>query len=965
MNNESLPDLSSLIAPFARAGCGLANPPTDGMVWLVQHGHIDLFLVPLAGDGTPGGAREHWRSLGSGQMFAFPPLDPALGYVLLAQPAPQTEFAIVPRQDIAALLEQAPARTLLLPWLAQWLMSVSCGKNEVRKDAQALRAGSNIASDEQVLTLFPESAGLWLEVQQGQAGYLGRDVIARLLPLPAQAWVELAPFSRVAALSLEDVCNSNAGLEVLQACDVLMCLLLDAAIRQQQKTEVDELSRLQRKSDLSRQAMADALGGLASLFDQRDGDLAISSDALQGACAMIGKALDIRFKRVPETFFGGGRRDPVKDLATASGVRTRVVALKGEWWRKDNGALLVFSEKGRDPYALLPLHGGYQMVDPVSGRRSILSEREAAELAQFGYMFYRGLPATVLGLRDILAFTVSGIRRELLGIGLIGLVSSMLAMVIPVASGHLFDTVFPAAAFGQMVQVVLMLLVASIVNLLFEATRALLMLRVEGRASSDLQAAVWDRVLNLPMPFFRQFAAGDLATRINGINEIRQALSGSVISSIVSSLFSVLNIGMLFYYSVKMAGIAVLLVLLAVLINFAIGAVSLRLTRQSSALNGTVSGQVLEYLSGITKLRVTGAEARAFANWAANFGAQKRLTMRSGNLAALSSVFGAVFPVLANVVLFSFVAMALQDKEKAPFSTGDFIAFSAVFTLFLNAMLALVHTGMVLLNIAPLWERTKPILETLPEVDESKLDPGRLAGAIELSNVSFAYQADGPSILQDVSISIKPGEFVALVGASGSGKSTLLRLMLGFEKPLAGGIYYDGHNLSEIDVGAVRRQLGVVLQGGRLMSGDIFTNIIGSTSLLLADAWAAARACGLDKDIEAMPMGMHTIVSDGGGTLSGGQRQRLLIARAIVHQPSVIFFDEATSALDNHTQAIVSSSMDKLRATRVVIAHRLSTVINADRIFVLDKGHIVQSGTYHELMQQDGLFAELAKRQIV
>jgi len=252
----------------------------------------------------------------------------------------------------------------------------------------------------------------------------------------------------------------------------------------------------------------------------------------------------------------------------------------------------------------------------------------------------------------------------------------------------------------------------------------------------------------------------------------------------------------------------------------------------------------------------------------------------------------------------------------------------------------------------------------VPEVDPAKPHPGTLVGAIELSNVSFAYAPDMPPVLDDVSLSIKPGEFVALVGSSGSGKSTLLRLMLGFERPTSGGIYYDGHNLDEVDVGAVRRQLGVVLQSGRLMSGDIYTNIVGSSNLKLEDAWEAAAACGLDQDIKAMPMGMHSLVSDGGGTLSGGQRQRLLIARAIVNKPRIIYFDEATSALDNQSQAIVSASMGKLRATRVVIAHRLSTIIHADRIFVLDKGKIVQAGTYGTLMAQDGLFAELAKRQM-
>ena len=241
----------------------------------------------------------------------------------------------------------------------------------------------------------------------------------------------------------------------------------------------------------------------------------------------------------------------------------------------------------------------------------------------------------------------------------------------------------------------------------------------------------------------------------------------------------------------------------------------------------------------------------------------------------------------------------------------------------------------------------------------------RPRGAIEASRLRFRYKEDLPIVLNDVSFTINPGEFVAFVGHSGSGKPTLFRLLLGFEKPESGFIHFDGLDLDDIDPQALRRQMGVVLQNGRITDGDIFTNIIGTAPLSIDDAWEAARAAGLDKDIEAMPMGMHTVISEGGGGLSGGQRQRLLIARAIVHRPRILLFDEATSALDNQTQSTVSRSLEQLNATRIVIAHRLSTILHADRIFVFDQGGIVQQGTYDELMAQEGLFRDLAQRQIV
>jgi ABC-type bacteriocin/lantibiotic exporter with double-glycine peptidase domain len=240
-----------------------------------------------------------------------------------------------------------------------------------------------------------------------------------------------------------------------------------------------------------------------------------------------------------------------------------------------------------------------------------------------------------------------------------------------------------------------------------------------------------------------------------------------------------------------------------------------------------------------------------------------------------------------------------------------------------------------------------------------------LKGAIELSHVSFNYQKDGPLVLDDVDFRIEADEFVAIVGPSGSGKSTLLRILLGFEMATEGGVFFDGQSLTTLDIRAVRQQIGVVLQHSRLMAGDIFTNIVGNTGRNQDDAWRAARQAALAKDIEAMPMGMHTVIAQGGGTLSGGQRQRLLIARALAAEPRIVFFDEATSALDNLTQAQVSESLESLRVTRVVIAHRLSTIRHADKIVVLERGRIVQMGRFEELMNVAGTFRELARRQTI
>jgi ATP-binding cassette subfamily C protein len=369
-------------------------------------------------------------------------------------------------------------------------------------------------------------------------------------------------------------------------------------------------------------------------------------------------------------------------------------------------------------------------------------------------------------------------------------------------------------------------------------------------------------------------------------------------------------------------------------------------------------------LGGIAKLHVAAAEPRMFSIWGMRFANLKRTAFRAGLAAAALIAFNDVLPLLASGALFVIAAKIFAAPGNT-FATGDFIAFYASFGAALAAGTAVSNTLVSVLNVVPLIERAAPILATAPEVDDAKPDAGPIGGRIELAHVSFGYVPDAPPTVNDVSFEIRPGEFAAFVGPSGAGKSTILRLLLGFERPERGAVYYDGHDLASIDVAAIRRQCAVVLQQSKLLAGDIFTNIIGASPLTIEDAWRAAELAGLADDIRAMPMGMHTVVSEGGSTLSGGQRQRLLIARALVRNPRVVFFDEATSALDNRSQEIVTRSLEQMRASRIVIAHRLTTVQRADRIFVMQTGRIVQQGTYDELLARDGLFQQLARRQLV
>ena len=267
-------------------------------------------------------------------------------------------------------------------------------------------------------------------------------------------------------------------------------------------------------------------------------------------------------------------------------------------------------------------------------------------------------------------------------------------------------------------------------------------------------------------------------------------------------------------------------------------------------------------------------------------------------------------------------------------------------------------------QIKPILEMAEPILKTEPESTENRKMVTKLNGSIELSNVFFRYNESMPYVVNGMNLKIRAGEYIAIVGTTGCGKSTLMRLLLGFETPEKGAIYYDGVDMSKLDLRSLRRRIGAVTQNGSLFQGDIYSNIvISAPHLSLDEAWEAAELAGIADDIKAMPMGMQTIISEGQGGISGGQKQRLMIARAVAPKPRILMFDEATSALDNKTQKQVSEALDRLKCTRIVIAHRLSTIKNCDRILVLDKGQILEDGTYDELIERNGFFAELVARQ--
>lgn len=723
--------------------------------------------------------------------------------------------------------------------------------------------------------------------------------------------------------------------------------------------------QFQKRQQLNQKTTEQTLQGLAHLLEPEDDSFLTAETPLLVAAGAVGHVLGVKISPPSRSENLEQVKEPLEAIARSSQLRSRQILLRDRWWTKDSGPLVAYTLEDRQAVALLPVKGGhYELLDPVTMVRSPVTAAVASRIDPMATVFYRPLPSGKLNALTLLQFAFHGRRRDLWMILLTGVITSLLGMAIPQATAVLIDEAIPYGSRGILLQIGLLLLAVAFGRACFQFAQAIAAMRIETASDSTLQAAVWDRLLKLPTSFFRQYSTGDLQSRVSSITAIRRQLSGTALDAILSGAFALLNLGLLFYYSAKLAVLAVFVALLVASVTVISGAILLKKQRPLLELDGELYGLMVQLINGVSKLRIAGAEPRAFAQWGDRYRQQLQLEMSTQRLEDAVSVFNTAMPTLTAIGLFALASSLIDPMQNMGFSTGTFLAFSAAFGIFISGATSLSLTLIEVLEVIPLWARSQPILNAQPETNTEKSDPGRLTGRICLDHVTFRYREDGPLTLDNVTVEAYPGEFIALVGPSGSGKSTVLRLLLGFETPQSGTVYYDSQDVSGLDITAVRRQLGVVLQNGRINAGSIFENISGGALITQEDAWRAAEKAGFADDIRSFPMEMHTVINEGAGNLSGGQRQRLVIARALALNPKILLLDEATSALDNRTQAIVSESLDALNVTRIVVAHRLSTIRNADRIYVIKSGRVVQQGSFDELAAQPGVFAQLIKRQL-
>lgn len=700
--------------------------------------------------------------------------------------------------------------------------------------------------------------------------------------------------------------------------------------------------------------ISEAISGRRIYDEVRENEIANASSAIEEIA---------RYYNIPEDFL---KKQAVREDETLSerledifgqfGIMRRNVQLKEGWYKDAAGVYLGMTKEGRY-IALMPSKNGYVYKDYVTGRRVRVSSSTQNNLDSEGICFYTPMPARKLGVKDLVSYVARSLSvSDVVYVALITLFITLFSMVTPYLTQIIYSEVIYSGDISRLGAIFVFIIFSGLSATLLRIARTLVLARIEVKANVSVNAAVMMRILTLPATFFKKFSSGELSERASGVNRLCGSMVNVIFSAGLTAFISLIYLRQIFIFTPVLVMPALWIMTALFVSSVLLICGHSRIMNQRLRLQAQEYGLLYAFITGIQKIKLAGAERRAFAKWAEHYKHEAKLIYDPPLFLKLTPVIQPAISLIGTFVLYVRAFNAQVTPE-------DYMAFMASYGFLSGAFIAFCGVTLSIASISPMIDMIKPILESEPEISHGRI-LSKVRGGIELNNVSFRYSEKTPLILDKLSLKIRPGEYIAIVGKSGCGKSTLMRLLLGFERPDSGVIYYDGIDIKTLDLRYLRSNIGCVMQNSGLFPGSIYSNItISAPQLTEKAAWKAAEMAGIADDIRKMPMKMQTMISEGAGTISGGQRQRIIIARAIASKPKILLFDEATSALDNITQKIVSDSLDKLRCTRIVIAHRLSTVRNCGRILVLDSGHIAEEGNYQELIDRKGLFASLVERQ--
>jgi NHLM bacteriocin system ABC transporter ATP-binding protein len=837
-----------------------------------------------------------------------------------------------------------------------WLNNLSFGlsnsvKTRVIPTELIKESSESICIEGDILSVSKQLA--WVKLCKGMLVYMGLEDYKpdnqKLIPLTLYSWFDVLDNSHIQSFSTAELIRKGTIWENIQnfhhlfaTCDIWNYRLNTA----------DDLNILNQKTKYEKNLISNSFKIFTKKQTKHSNVLNIDH-SLIATCFEIINYLnipDIDINKIPES-----KKNNLKNIAMSLNIRYRKVVFKNSVPSDLFNPILCYLKKNNRPIAIFPSKGKYfRVFDPSTNDfKFVIKSNILNIINNHGYILYKSLKTKNISRFDLLKTSLNNTKNDLFLVFITSFFGGIISLSPSIAVVIIFKSIIPFSEKTQLLHLTYIYIFLALVSILFHITRNMALLRICLRIDYSIQTIIWDRLLNLPVSFFRKFLIGDLAQRALGITTIKNKIGQSFISLIPNTIFVIFNLIILFYFNWILT--CVLLVPIFIFSFFVFLEAKHYTSIETKALNkkGRFSGFLIELINGISKIKSAGAENRSFFEWTKKFNVYSQTLSKAKTIKIKNKIYLSILYILSLIIIFS----------SSVFISVPTYIFLGFFVAYINLMLLfneIIKNFFSIIETLITYDRVKPIFTSeLEPRNKSILE--NLQGKIELNNVSFRYNLDSPLVLDDISFQIEPGEFCAIVGPSGSGKSTLISLLLGFLSPITGSIYYDNYSLENLDIQNIRKHLGVVLQEAKLLPGNIFSNIVGSRDLNNQDAWEAARLAAIDKDIIAFPMQMETVVTGKAEAFSDGQKQRILIARALINEPKVLLLDEATNNLDNYTKEIITKNIKSLKVTRIVITHSLNTIKNADKIIVLNKGKLVQIGNFESLKNKEGLFKDLVQ----